>query len=114
MLAAEGWVRMLRIRYSRQERLGHVRTSMPLARAVLEGSPAWHSPMGAQTMQQQFKEVRMAGRHIPARFAADACALGFASQGPQSLCLVLCVRAGRSQRSPSLDKAAIALSTLRV
>lgn len=56
----------------------------------------------------------MAGRHIPARFAADACALGFASQGPQSLCLVLCARAGRSQRSPSLDKAAIALSTLRV
>lgn len=44
LLAAEGWVRMLRIRYSRQERLGHVRTTMPLARAVLQGSPAWHSP----------------------------------------------------------------------
>lgn len=71
-------------------------------------------PMGAQTMQQQFKEMRMAGGHIPARFAADAGGLGFASQRPQSSRLVLCVMAGRSQQSPSLAKAAIALSTLRV
>lgn len=71
-------------------------------------------PTGAQTMQQQFKEMRMAGRHIPARLTADACARGFTSQRRQSLRLVLCVMAGRSRQSPSLDKAAVALSTLCV
>lgn len=48
-------------------------------------------------MQQQLKEMRVAGRHIPAHLTADACALGFTSQRPQSLRLELCVTAGRSQ-----------------
>lgn len=77
------------------------------------GQSCLAEPTSMQTMQQQLKEMRVAGRHIPAHLTADACALGFTSQRPQSLRLVLCVTAGRSQQS-LLDKAAIALSTLRV